>query len=76
LLVSRLASTVALTMADDPQGSLAAAIQAWAYGAFTPAGGIFATLTSLGMVGILAPAVAAVGASVATVIVFVVWLSQ
>jgi hypothetical protein len=27
-------------------------------------------------VGILAPAVAAVGASVATVIVFVVWLSQ
>jgi hypothetical protein len=76
LLVSGLASTVALTMADDPRGSLAAAIQAWAYGAFTPAGGIFATLTSLGMVGMLAPAVAAVGASVATVIVFFVWLSQ
>ncbi|KAM0721325.1 hypothetical protein Q7P37_003029 [Cladosporium fusiforme] len=40
-------------------GSLAAAYQAWAYGAFTPAGGIFATLTSLGMIGVLAPAVAA-----------------
>lgn len=37
---------------------------------------MFATLTSLGMVGVLAPAVAAVGASVATVTVFVVWLNQ
>ena len=72
MLVSMLASTVALTMADDPRGSLAAAIQAWAYGAFTPAGGIFATLTSLGMVGILAPAVAAVGAAVAIDVVILV----
>jgi hypothetical protein len=71
-----LASTVTLTMTDDPRGSLAAAFQAWAYGAFTPAGGIFATLTSLGMVGVLAPAVAALGASAATVVVFVVWLNQ
>ncbi|GAB7364013.1 hypothetical protein MBLNU230_g4571t1 [Neophaeotheca triangularis] len=57
-------------------GSLAAAFQAWAYGAFTPAGGIFATLTSLGMVGALAPAVAALGVLVATTTVFVVWLGQ
>lgn len=47
-------------------GSLAAAFQAWAYGAFTPAGGIFATLTSLGMLGFLAPPVALSGAGVAT----------
>ncbi|KAL1585220.1 hypothetical protein WHR41_05767 [Cladosporium halotolerans] len=54
-------------------GSLAAAFQAWAYGAFTPAGGIFATLTSLGMVGMLAPAVAVLGAGFATMVVSVVW---
>lgn len=58
---------------DDLRGSLAAAFQAWAYGAFTPAGGMFATLTSLGMVGLLAPAVAIFGAGFATTVVSVVW---
>lgn len=62
--------------AHDLQGSLAAAFQGWAYGAFTPAGGIFATLTSLGMVGFLAPVVALSGAGVATATTFVVWLCQ
>jgi hypothetical protein len=62
--------------ADNSQGSLAAAFQGWGYGAFTPAGGIFATLTSLGTVGFLAPAVALFGASVATVTTFVAWLCQ
>jgi len=57
-------------------GSLAAALQGWAYGAFTPAGGIFATLTSLGMVGFLAPAVALFSAGVATATAFVTWLCQ
>lgn len=63
-------------IANGLQGSLAAAFQAWAYGAFTPAGGIFATLTSLGMVGFLAPAVAAFGAGVATATTFIAWLCQ
>lgn len=57
-------------------GSLAAAFQAWAYGAFTPAGGIFATLTSLGMLGFLAPPVALFGAGVATAASFVVSICQ
>jgi len=34
-------------------GSLAAALQSFMYGAFTPAGGIFATLTSMAMLGAL-----------------------
>jgi hypothetical protein len=62
--------------ADSSRSSLAAAFQGWAYGAFTPAGGILATLTSLGMVGFLAPAVALFGAGVATVTTFVAWLCQ
>ncbi|KAJ6147428.1 hypothetical protein N7497_009410, partial [Penicillium chrysogenum] len=36
-------------------GSLAAAFQSFMYGAFTPAGGIFATLTSMAMLGTLMP---------------------
>ncbi|KAI9671459.1 MAG: hypothetical protein M1831_004368 [Alyxoria varia] len=36
-------------------GSIAAGLQAWAYGAFTPAGGLFAGLTSLGMLGLAQP---------------------
>lgn len=62
--------------ADSFQGSLAAAFQGWAYGAFTPAGGIFATLTSLGMVGFLAPPVALFGACVATAATFGAWMCQ
>ena len=37
------------------KGSPAAAFQSAAYGAFTPAGSVFAMLTSLGMLGHLAP---------------------
>ena len=63
-------------IAKTLQGSLAAAFQAWAYGGFTPAGGIFATLTSLGAIGLLAPPVAAFGAGVATATTFIAWLCQ
>jgi len=35
-------------------GSLAAGFQSWMYGAITPAGGVFAVLTSIGMMGIFA----------------------
>ena len=51
---------------------MAAAFQAWAYGGFTPAGGLFATLTSLGMLGWLAPVEAVVAALIASVITLVV----
>jgi len=53
-------------------GSLAAGFQSWMYGAFTPAGGVFAVLTSIGMMGFFAtPQVvgAVVVASVVTAIV-------
>lgn len=63
-------------IADDSQGSFAAAFQGWAYGAFTPAADIFATLTSLGIVGFLTPAVALFAAGVATATTFVAWLCQ
>ncbi|KAL2129337.1 hypothetical protein VTI74DRAFT_7929 [Chaetomium olivicolor] len=37
-------------------GSVAAIFQSCMYAGFTPAGGIFATLTSMGMLGMLMPA--------------------
>lgn len=43
------------------------------YGGFTPAGGVFATLTSLGMLGWMVPVEAGVSAVVATVVATVVW---
>ncbi|KAK7753129.1 hypothetical protein SLS62_004860 [Diatrype stigma] len=47
--------------------SLAAAFQSAMYGAFTPAGGLFATMTSLGILGWLAPLVTAVAALLALI---------
>ncbi|OJJ82730.1 uncharacterized protein ASPGLDRAFT_83341 [Aspergillus glaucus CBS 516.65] len=52
-------------------GSAAAAYQAFAYGAFTPAGGIFAGLTSMAMTG-LYPLFALVLSVVVAVVVAVV----
>ncbi|RYP80245.1 hypothetical protein DL769_002547 [Monosporascus sp. CRB-8-3] len=52
-------------------GSLAAAFQSSMYGGFTPAGGLFATLTSLGMLGYFAPAMTVTAAVIAF---FVAWL--
>ena len=50
-----------------------AAFQSFMYGGFTPAGGIFATLTSMVMVGTFMPAVVAVAAVFATVVAVIVW---
>ncbi len=54
-------------------GTAAAFAQSYAYGAFTPAGGIFATLTSMAMLGTLMPAAALVAGILATVVAFIVW---
>lgn len=54
-------------------GSAAAAFQSAVYGGFTPASGVFATLTSLAMLGILAPAIALVAGVVASIIAALVW---
>lgn len=53
-------------------GSLAAGFQSWMYGGFTPAGGIFAVLTSIGAIGFLHPPLiiqAAIISSLVTTIV-------
>lgn len=57
-------------------GSLAAAFQSYMYGAFTPAGGIFATLTSMGMLGTLMLPVVIFAAFFATCVAVLVWEMQ
>ncbi|KAI0598748.1 hypothetical protein F4775DRAFT_554196 [Biscogniauxia sp. FL1348] len=54
-------------------GTLAAAFQSYMYGGFTPAGGLFATLTSMAMLGTLMPAAALAAAVVATGVAGIVW---
>lgn len=53
-------------------GSPAAAFQSAFYGAFTPAGGVFAILTSLGMMAYLTPTIMIIIGSVA-LCAFLVW---
>ena len=62
------------TDSNNDIATLAAAFQSWAYGGFTPAGGIFATLTSMGMLGTLMPVQVICSVMVATVVAVVVWL--
>lgn len=52
---------------------MAAAFQSWMYGGFTPAAGIFATLTSLGMLGLAMPVVAIPSAIIATLVAWLTW---
>ena len=55
------------------QGTLAAAFQSTFYGALTPAGGLFATLQSMGMLGTLLPVSAGVAGAGAAVVSAIVW---
>jgi hypothetical protein len=43
------------------------------YGGFTPAGGIFATLTSMAMLGILMPLEVILASIAATIVSVIVW---
>ncbi|CEL59161.1 hypothetical protein RSOLAG1IB_09138 [Rhizoctonia solani AG-1 IB] len=54
-------------------GSLAAWFQSVVYGAFTPAGGLFAVMTSVGMMGIACPLVAIPSAIIASLAAWIVW---
>lgn len=54
-------------------GTLAAAFQSAFYGALTPAGGLFATLQSMGMLGTLLPVEAGVASVSAAVVSAIVW---
>nr|POF02129.1 hypothetical protein CFP56_69044 [Quercus suber] len=69
---------VLLTLGFGPigvmAGSTAAAFQAWMYGGFTPAAGLFATMTSLAMLGVLQPIVVVFAACIATLVALIVWL--
>ena len=58
----------------DFTGSMAAAFQAFCYGGLTPAGGIFATLTSVAMLGWMNLLVTLIAMVVATAVAGVVWL--
>lgn len=55
-------------------GTAAAVFQSVIYGAFTPAAGIFATLTSVAMTGGLVWPAAVFAAIIATVVAAVVWI--
>ena len=61
------------TESNKYTATLAAAFQSWAYGGFTPAGGIFATLTSMGMLGTLMPVQVLCSAVLATLVTVVAW---
>lgn len=54
-------------------GSLAAAFQSFMYGGLTPASGIFATLTSMAMLGILMPVASIAASIIATGVTVMVW---
>ncbi|KAB5593741.1 Transmembrane protein [Ceratobasidium theobromae] len=54
-------------------GSIAAGFQSAAYGAFTPAGGLFAVLTSVGMLGIASPPAVITAVVVASVAGGLTW---
>ena len=61
------------TDSNNDIATLAAAFQSWAYGGFTPAGGVFATLTSMAMLGTLMPVQVLCSVVLATVVAVVVW---
>ncbi|WQF87961.1 Putative IFI6/IFI27-like domain superfamily protein [Colletotrichum destructivum] len=54
-------------------GTLAAAFQSSMYSGFTPASGLFATLTSMGMLGIMMPWAVGIAGLVATLVTGTAW---
>ncbi|KAI1653295.1 hypothetical protein F4813DRAFT_375342 [Daldinia decipiens] len=54
-------------------GTIAAGFQSAMYGGFTPAGGIFASLTSLAMLHLLAPSLIAAAAIIAMILAVIIF---
>ncbi|KAL5637547.1 hypothetical protein ACGC1H_004088 [Rhizoctonia solani] len=54
-------------------GSLAAWFQSVVYGAFTPAGGVFAVMTSVGMLGVACPPVVIPAVIIASLAAWIAW---
>ncbi|KAG8697609.1 hypothetical protein FRC08_006418 [Ceratobasidium sp. 394] len=71
---------VPLILGFGPAGVLAGSLAAWfqsaVYGAFTPAGGIFAILTSIGMMGVACPPAVLLAVVVASAVTGIVWGTQ
>ncbi|KAL4872255.1 hypothetical protein BDV12DRAFT_193701 [Aspergillus spectabilis] len=67
-----------LSLGFGPGGSVAASLattfQSYLYGGFTPAGGIFAALTSMAMLGTLAIPAMLTAAAIATGVAVIIWL--
>ncbi|KAL2802652.1 hypothetical protein BJX63DRAFT_414522 [Aspergillus granulosus] len=68
---------ILLSLGFGPAGVVAGSIAAWfqsfMYGGFTPAGGIFATLTSMAMLGVLMPPFVLLASIIATAVAVAVW---
>ncbi|RPB07710.1 hypothetical protein P167DRAFT_609324 [Morchella conica CCBAS932] len=75
VVVQLLAVVVGFGPAGVVAGSLAAGFQAYAYGAFTPAGGFFAFFTSMGMLGLMMPLGLAAGVVLATLVTIICFLA-
>ena len=60
---------------DLEVGTLAAGAQSLLYGGLVPAGGFFASLTSMGMLGTLLPLALGVSAGCAAVAGFFAWIT-
>jgi len=71
---------IPLLLGFGPAGVLAGSAAAWfqsaIYGAFTPAGGLFAVLTSVGMMGIACPPAILLAVVIASAVAGIVWGAQ
>ncbi|KAG8779011.1 hypothetical protein FRC12_024694 [Ceratobasidium sp. 428] len=71
---------IPLILGFGPAGILAGSLAAWfqsaVYGAFTPAGGVFAILTSVGMMGMACPPAVLLAVAIASAVTGIVWGTQ
>ncbi|KAF4594737.1 putative transmembrane protein [Ophiocordyceps camponoti-floridani] len=73
ILVVGLSAALGFGSSGVVAGSMAAAFQSAVYGGFTPAAGVFAALTSMGMTGTLLPTVAVVTAVLSGMAAYAYW---
>ncbi|KAJ1300661.1 hypothetical protein OPQ81_002309 [Rhizoctonia solani] len=68
---------IPLTLGFGPAGVIGGSLAAWfqsvVYGAFTPAGGLFAVMTSVGMMGVACPPVVIPSAIIASLAAWIAW---
>ncbi|CAE7233701.1 unnamed protein product [Rhizoctonia solani] len=68
---------IPLALGFGPRGVVAGSLAAWfqsvVYGAFTPAGGVFAVLTSVGMMGVAYPPAVVPSVIIASLAAWIAW---